>query len=78
MADKESGNLEKVRLRKFLKHAKNASLQNRALKNDIENSEEYMELIQHFQQAFNELQESDNVSERLAESTQSKKNLPIQ
>lgn len=67
VANKESGNLEKVRLKKFLKHAQNISLKNRALKSDIENSEEYMELMEEFQKAFNELQESDNHPHRLGE-----------
>ena len=67
VADKGTGNLEKVRLRKFLKHAKNASLQNRKLENDIEDSEEYMELINQFQKAFGELEESDSYSIKLDE-----------
>ncbi len=59
IAEKESGNLHKTEFRKFIKKAKNNSFINRAIEQDLDKSKEYMELIDTFQQAYTELQESD-------------------
>lgn len=67
LEEKETGHLEKTELRKFLKYAKNKSLKNRLLKNDLDESKEYMELLETFQKAFDELQEADDHPKRLGE-----------
>lgn len=58
--EKESGNLNKYEFRKFIKAAKNISFQNRIISLEIKESNNYMELIESFQKAYTELQESDN------------------
>ncbi len=58
--EKESGNLNKYEFRKFIKAAKNISFQNRVISLEIKESKNYMELIDSFQKAYTELQESDN------------------
>lgn len=58
--EKESGNLSKYEFRKFIKAAKNISFQNRIISLEIKESNNYMELIESFQKAYTELQESDN------------------
>ena len=58
--EKESGNLSKYEFRKFIKAAKNISFQNRIISLEIKGSNNYMELIESFQKAYTELQESDN------------------
>lgn len=55
---------------RFIKKARNESLLNRQLSSKLEDSEEYMELMKTFQQAFDELQESDNHPKRLGEPQQ--------
>jgi hypothetical protein len=52
---------------RFIKAAKNESLESRELESHQQDSEEYMELMEEFQKAFNELQESDNHPHRLEE-----------
>lgn len=44
---------------RFIKKARNESLKNRNLSQKIQESSEYMELIEAFQKAFEELEESD-------------------
>ena len=57
--EKESGNLSKYEFRKFIKAAKNISFQNRVISLEIKESKNYMELIETFQRAYKELEESD-------------------
>lgn len=57
--EKESGHLDKVEFYKFIKHAKNKSVKNRILTQDLEQSRDHMELIDEFQKAYNELEASD-------------------
>jgi hypothetical protein len=57
--EKESNNLHKVEFRKFIKKANNNSLINRSIKQDLNHSKDYMELIDNFQQAYTDLEESD-------------------
>ena len=59
LEEKETGHLDKVAFKKFIKHAKNMSFKNRSLKQDLEQSKDHMELIDEFQKAYNELQVSD-------------------
>lgn len=58
---------------RFIKAAKNESLESRKLESNVNDSENYMELMKTFQKAFDELQESDNHPKRLGESTKSTK-----
>jgi len=57
---------------RFIKAARNETLVSRKLKSEVEDSENYMELMKTFQQAFDELQESDNHPKRLGEPTKGK------
>lgn len=57
--EKETGNLAKYKFYKFIKVSRNTSHQNRTITSDIEDSKEYMELIDEFQKAYNELEASD-------------------
>ncbi|RNC83020.1 MAG: hypothetical protein ED557_09870 [Balneola sp.] len=50
---------------RFIKYARNESLKSRNMLSKVNNSQEYMELMKNFQQAFNELQEGDNHPKRL-------------
>lgn len=52
---------------RFIKSARNESLKSRKLEERQKDSQEYMELMQNFQQAFDELQEADNHPKRLEE-----------
>lgn len=64
----EDGQLVEFEFYRFIKVAKNESLESRKLEDRQRDSEEYMELMKQFQKAFNELQESDNHPHRLGES----------
>ncbi|MEO9884737.1 MAG: hypothetical protein ABJR05_13580 [Balneola sp.] len=57
--DKESKHLQKIPFGKFLKKANNMSLKSRWVEQELKDSKEYMELIDNFQQAYIELEESD-------------------
>ncbi|MEQ9264578.1 MAG: hypothetical protein RLN81_05115 [Balneolaceae bacterium] len=57
--EKDNGQLHKVNFRRFLKHAKNISFKNRAIEQDLDQSKNYMELIDEFQKAYTELQDGD-------------------
>ena len=57
--DKESKHLQKVAFEKFIKKASNMSLKSRWVEQELQDSKEYMELIDNFQQAYIELEESD-------------------
>lgn len=57
--DKESGKLHKTDFRKFIRKAKNISLDNRKIMMDMSESEEYMELMKEFQKAYKELEAHD-------------------
>ncbi len=61
----DDGDLVEFHFYKFIKYARNETLKTRALKQRVTDSEEYMELMQNFQQAFDELQEADNHPKRL-------------
>lgn len=57
--EKESGHLHKIEFRRFLKHATNLSFKNRSIEQDLDQSKDYMELVDEFQKAYNELQDGD-------------------
>lgn len=57
--EKETEQLHKIDFIEFIKQAKNISFQNRSIENDLEQSNEYMELIGEFQKTFTELVASD-------------------
>lgn len=61
----EEGDLVEFHFYKFIKYARNETLKSRALEQQVIQSKEYMELMQNFQQAFDELQEQDNHPKRL-------------
>ncbi len=50
---------------RFIKVSTNETLKSRLVEEKQRGSEEYMELMQNFQQAFNELQGADNHPKRL-------------
>lgn len=52
---------------RFIKAAKNESLETRKLENHVQESEQYMELMKTFQRAFDELQEADKHLDRLGD-----------
>ena len=56
----KTGHLHKVPFKKFIKTAKNLSLINRTIQQDLAHNQDYMELIESFQTAYKELEESDN------------------
>lgn len=62
-----NGNIEQFEFWRFVKKARNESLNSRQKKNQLEESQEYMELMRTFQQAFDELQENDNHPKRLGQ-----------
>lgn len=57
---------------RFIKVAKNETLESRKLEDRVKNSEKYMELMSTFQHAFDELQEADDHPVRLGESKKEK------
>ena len=61
------GHLVDFHFYKFVKYARNETLKSRKLEQRVTESEEYMELMSNFQQAFDELQEGDNHPKRLGE-----------
>lgn len=63
----KKGNLIQFEFWRFIKKARNESLKSRRIEGQVKQSEEYMELMKEFQNAFNELQESDNHPHRLGE-----------
>lgn len=69
LEDRE-GNLMQFDFWRLVKYAKNISLKNRNLETKLKDSAAYMELTEHFQQAFNELQEADNHPKRIGNSNQ--------
>lgn len=56
---KESKRLFKLSFQNFIKDALNLSFQERSIRQELNKSKEYMELIESFQQAYSELEESD-------------------
>ncbi len=58
--EKETGHLHKLIFKKFIRKATNISFKNRSIHSDIDTSKEYMALMEEFQKAYVELQESDN------------------
>ncbi len=61
----EDGHLVEFQFYRLIKHARNETLKTRMLEQRVTNSNRYMELMQNFQQAFDELQEADNHPKRL-------------
>ncbi len=68
----ESGNLLEFDFYRFIKKAKNESLVNRIIQDRVKGTENYMELMKDFQEAFDELQEADNHPKRLGEPKRNK------
>lgn len=65
IAEKDSGRLYKIQFKKFIKNAINLSLRDRSIEQDLKSSKEYMELINTFQKAYHELEESDKTKNLL-------------
>lgn len=63
----ENGNIVEFEFWRFVKKARNESFKSRQIEGRVKQSKEYMELMEEFQKAFNELQESDNSLHRLGE-----------
>ncbi len=61
----EDGQMEEFEFWRLIKCAENESLKTRKIEEKETDSQKYMELIQNFQHAFNELQEADNHPKRL-------------
>ncbi|MCR9133187.1 MAG: hypothetical protein NXI08_11450 [bacterium] len=61
----DNGDLVSFHFYKFIKYARNETLKSRMLEQRVLESKEYMELMDNFQKAFNELQEADNHPKRL-------------
>lgn len=61
------GHLHTFEFWRFIKASDNLSLKSRQVQAQQSDSEQYMELIKNFQQAFNELQEKDNHPKRLGD-----------
>ena len=57
--EKDSGHMHKLEFYTFIKRAKNMSYNNRSVYSEIEHSKEYMILIDEFQKAYLELEETD-------------------
>lgn len=57
---------------RFIKAAENDSLKSRMLEDNVKNSKKYMELMDTFQHAFDELQEADDHPVRLGNSKKEK------
>lgn len=70
----EDGDMLEFEFYRFIKKARNESLKNRMLELKLKGTTDYMELMNTFQKAFNELQEGDNHPKRLGpnESDESK------
>ena len=68
----DEGHLIEFEFYKFIRKASNKSLKSRKVKHRVKESARYMELMQNFQQAFDELQEKDNHPKRLGEGNQEK------
>lgn len=56
----ENGNIVRFEFYRFIRKSRNESLISRQAEAQVRESEEYMELIQEFQKAFDHLQVSDN------------------
>lgn len=67
----EDGHLVDFHFYKLIKCARNETLKTRKLEQRVTESEEYMELMQNFQQAFDELQQADNHPKRLGDGSNS-------
>ena len=63
--EKESGEPHKADFYTFVKKAKNITLKKRLMSSELNDSNEYMELMSEFQKAFDELQSADNHPKRL-------------
>jgi hypothetical protein len=69
--ENEKGHLHSFEFWRFIKASDNISLKSREVEAQQADSESYMELIQNFQKAFNELQEKDAHPKRLGDSSSS-------
>ena len=63
----EDGHLIEFEFYRLIKKARNETLNKRKLQQKLKGSTKYMELMNSFQRAFNELQEADNHPHRLGE-----------
>jgi hypothetical protein len=63
-----SGHLHRFEFWRFIKVSENLSLRSREVEQGLVNSKSYMQLIQNFQSAFNQLQKEDNHPKRLGSS----------
>ena len=63
----DEGHLLEFEFYRFIKKSRNESLKSRMIESKVRDSKKYMELMENFQLAFNELQEADNHPHRLGE-----------
>lgn len=63
----DEGDLVEFHFFKFIKYARNETLKSRKVESRVVESRQYMELMDNFQQAFNELQEADEHPKRLGD-----------
>lgn len=61
----EDDNLWQFEFWRFIKYAKNKSFNNRKVEKKLKESEKYMELLDNFQQSFQELQKADEKNKLL-------------
>lgn len=61
----DDGDLVEFHFYKFIKYARNETMKTRSIQQRILDSKEYMELMDNFQKAFDELQEADDHPKRL-------------
>lgn len=59
VVQKESKRLFKISFQNFIKDAINLSFQERSIRQELNKSKEYMDLIKNFQKAYLELEDSD-------------------
>ena len=68
----DEGHLIDFEFWRFIKKSSNESLKSRQVEQRLKDSKQYMELMEKFQHAFNELQEADNHPHRLGEPNKDK------
>ena len=70
----EEGHLVEFEFYRLIKYARNETLKSRKLEQQLADSRDYMELMQNFQQAFDELQAADNHPKRLGSGEEQTRN----
>lgn len=70
----QQGHLVEFEFYRLIKYARNETLKSRKLEQQLADSQDYMELMQNFQQAFDELQAADNHPKRLGSGEEQTRN----